>query len=313
MKYKLNIAIICFLVLLILPGPAVLADDVTSGQGTQISLDIVWQGDQTQDRPEWIEVELYRSVNGKDETVETRKISADQLKKGTDNTWTVLFSGLSGQSWEYAFKVDGASDITDLYAYSFAETGAGTDTRVFTYTHGTGSTDMTVTINWEDNNNQGNTRPDQYEISLFSPSDTSGTPERTVTLSAQNAVSGNSNQWTATITGLKEDPSSYAVSPTSQPDNYRSTVVRGTNQNQYNMTNTLVITATAGDSTQQNAEAAVTSAVNSLSYIPALDSGVLRSSWLNVLLLALLGGICWLSIQRHRMMVRRAKQRKKRR
>ena len=79
------------------------------------------------------------------------------------------------------------------------------------------------------------------------------------------------------------------------------------------MTNTLVITATAGDSTQQNAAAAVTSAVNSLSYIPALDSGVLRSSWLNVLLLALLGGICWLSIQRHRMMVRRAKQRKKRR
>ena len=103
MKYKLNIAIICFLVLLILPGPAVLADDVTSGQGTQISLDIVWQGDQTQDRPEWIEVELYRSVNGKDETVETRKISADQLKKGTDNTWTVLFSGLSGQSCAYAF------------------------------------------------------------------------------------------------------------------------------------------------------------------------------------------------------------------
>lgn len=36
------------------------------------------------------------------------------------------------------------------------------------------------------------------------------------------------------------------------------------------MTNTLVITATAGDSTQQNAAAAVTSAVNLLSYIPAL-------------------------------------------
>ncbi|MGI6109620.1 MAG: Cna B-type domain-containing protein [Eubacteriaceae bacterium] len=314
MKYKFNIFMLCLLVFLILPGSSgtVLADDVQGGQGTSVLLDIVWNGDTAADRPDAIYVELYRTVNGNEQTVEVRKISAQQLKNGTDNTWETVFTNLPGNTWEYAFRVDDVDKIASLYAYSFSESGAGTQTRTFNYTHGTGDTNMTVSVQWDDNNNSRNTRPEQYQVSLFSPSNTDGTPERVITLTSRNAAAGNSSLWTAEVTGLEEDPARYAVSPTNQPDNYQNSAVRGSTDDEYIMTNKLLV-ETVQDSAQQNAAAAVSSAATSLCYIPAVQNGVLKSGWLNFLVIILIGIVSWLCIQRHRLMVQQARRRNRKR
>lgn len=295
MKYKLKTLLILILVFLMLPwtGQVAKADDVKGTQGTTISLKIEFEGDDVSCRPDAIYVELYRSVDGTEQAIETRKITLDPTK----NSVTSLFSGLDGESWEYAFHVVGADDITDLYAYTFSETGAGTQKRVFTYTYGTGSTEMEITVNWSDDGDTENVRPDHYEINLFSLNDTSGVPERTITMTQKNATSSDPNVWKATVTGLKGDPSQYAISPTQASSDYVSRVVRGDTDSSYVMTNTYVVQSQ--ESVRQENASAVAGLVSTLQKRSDQDT-LLHQTWFNVLLILIIIVLSSLLISKHR-------------
>lgn len=303
MKYKLKTLLIIVLVFLMLPwtGQVAKADDVKGTQGTTISLKIVFEGDDVSCRPDAIYVELYRSVDGTEQTIETRKITLDPTK----NSVISLFSGLEGETWEYAFHVVGADDITDLYAYTFSETGAGTSQRVFTYTYGTGSTEMEITVNWSDDGDADNVRPDHYEISLFSLNDTSGVPERTITMTEKNASSDDPNVWTATVTGLSGDPSQYAISPTESSDDYVSRVVRGDTDASYVMTNTYVVSSQ--ESSRQENASAVAGIVSTLQQRSDQDS-LLHNTWFNVFLILLIIVLSSLLISKHRRIAERMRK-----
>lgn len=295
MKYKLKTLLILILVFLMLPwtGQVAKADDVKGTQGTTISLKIQFEGDDVSCRPDAIYVELYRSVDGTEQAIETRKITLDPTK----NSVTSLFSGLDGETWEYAFHVVGADDITDLYAYTFSETGAGTQKRVFTYTYGTGKTEMEITVNWSDDGDAGNVRPDHYEINLFSLDDTSGVPERTITMTEKNASSSDPNVWKATVTGLKGDPSQYAISPTQASSDYVSRVVRGDTDSSYVMTNTYVVQSQ--ESVRQENASAVAGLVSTLQKRSDQDT-LLHQTWFNVLLILIIIVLSSLLISKHR-------------
>lgn len=295
MKYKLKTFLIIVLVFLMLPwtGQVAKADDVRGTQGATISLKILFEGDDVSSRPDAIYVELYRSVDGTEQTIETRKITLDPKK----NSVTSLFTELDGETWEYAFRIVGADDITDLYAYTFSETGAGTAKRVFTYTYGTGKTEMEITVNWNDGGNSGKVRPDHYDISLFRLNDTSGVPERTITMTEKNASSGDPDVWKATVTGLSGDPSQYAISPAQTSEEYVSRVVRGDSDTSYVMTNTYVVQSQ--ESMRQENASAVAGIVSTLQQRSGQGS-LLRSTWFKVFLILVVIVLSFFLILKHR-------------
>lgn len=307
MKYKLNRLLIVILVFLTLPvfaGP-VHADDASGNQGTVIALDIKFEGDKPADRPKSITVELYRSVDGQEVPIDSRTLSA---KDASGSTWSTIFTGLDGPSYEYAFHVTGADSITDLYKYAFSETGAGTDRRTFEYALGTGSTKMEIEVDWNDDGDKAESRPDYYELNLFSLSNPSDQPERTLTLTRSNAASSDPNVWRATVSGLEDDPANYAVSPVSQPADYVNRVTRGEKQNIYIMTNTYVPQEALSGS---GSEAQVLSSAIGAVRFYGLSKKSLPVNMLNSVLIGAVIVLSAVLIRKHRRIVQEMRTKKK--
>lgn len=302
MKYKFNkFAGILFVFLLLAICTAPVLADTGPQDGTTVTLRINWAQDTSQDRPEAVYVELYRTVGDSEIVMDAKKLTA------TDN-WQAVFKNLPGQTYEYAFHVTGADPETALYAYHFNETGAGTANRSFTYTYGHGSTAMDVVVKWNDNADSAKKRPQKISVDLMNL--TTGEQERTIVMSAQDNETG-TGEWTAEVTGLEDDPANYYIVETDLPLGYSYMVTRGTKSSTYISTNTYAPGSTVmSQNTSTNAANAVAGAAAALTYKGTLTAkGVLGNDWLNAALLVSIAGISTLAIMRHRAMVRRKNRR----
>jgi hypothetical protein len=112
----------------------------TSSDTVDIDVDKVWEGDEGSDRPETIEIELWRSVEGRDE--EAAYIGYQTMTPDSSGDWqTITFSGLpatdsNGDAYVYTVRersVDGySSAVTGSQEEGFTITNtktaaAGTD------------------------------------------------------------------------------------------------------------------------------------------------------------------------------------------
>ena len=169
-------------------------------------------------RPSSVEFELYK--NG---------IATGTKKTLTGNNWTATFDNLpvyeDGQEITYTVK---EVDVPDGYTSS----GDGTEANGYTITNSytPDTTQITVTKQWEDNNNQDEKRPTSIEFELYKNGAATGT-KKTLT----------GNNWTATFDNLPvyEDGQkiTYTVKEVNVPDGYTSSG-DGTEANQYTITNT---------------------------------------------------------------------------
>lgn len=122
----------------------------------EIKASVNWDDAENQDaiRPEFVEAELYAG------DVSTGK----KVKLTADNKWTASFGEMDlkkdGKTIDYtlvATKVDGYDCVVE---------GSPAKGLVLKYSHTTYKTDVTVTTNWDDAENQDGIRPNTYSVQL---------------------------------------------------------------------------------------------------------------------------------------------------
>ena len=163
-----------------------------------------WEDQNNQDgnRPESITVNLLADGT----PVDRRTVQA-----GSDGTWTYQFTGLPKYQKGQAINYTVTEDAVDGYSTEIS----GYD---ITNRYTPGKTSVTVTKDWEDQNDQDGKRPDGVQVQLYADGKKSGDP---VTLNE-------ADNWTYTWTGLDEKSAGSAIRYTVQevkvPDGYTASV-----------------------------------------------------------------------------------------
>jgi hypothetical protein len=182
----------------------------TNTETVDVSGTVAWDDSDDQDevRPDSVTVNLLQDG----EVVDTALVEAD-----TDGTWSFSFADLAkydSDGNEYIYTVSEGA-VTD---YTTAVTGSVSTGFTITNTHETETTSVSVSKTWDDNDDQGGTRPDSVTVQLY----------------ADGAVYGDAvelsddNGWAYTWTGLDAysdgEATTYTVEETDVPDGYTSTV-----------------------------------------------------------------------------------------
>ena len=140
-------------------------------QGT-INIYASWHDEQNRDgkRPSSIQVDLYKQVDGDKQFVKTYTVTA-----GRDNSWTYKVSGLplhkNGHEVKYLADLsdDFRQNLQDTYGYTVSMEGP---TVHLYYTPNVGY--VTGHINWSDNNDNDNLRPDSITGTLYANGKSTG-------------------------------------------------------------------------------------------------------------------------------------------
>ena len=159
---------------------------------TKVTITKIWDDANNQDgkRPESITVRLLANGNQVGEPITMSKENAADA-----NTWTYTVTGLEkyanqGQPVVYTVTEDAIDPELDYVAVA--------DQLTVTNTHIPEVKDVTVTKIWDDANNQDGKRPASVTINLLA----NGEKVDAVTLTADNAVEDDSNQWSYTFEGV---------------------------------------------------------------------------------------------------------------
>ena len=159
---------------------------------TEVTITKIWDDANNQDgkRPESITVRLLANGNQVGEPITMSKENAADA-----NTWTYIVTGLDkyanqGQPVVYTVTEDAIDPALDYVAAA--------DQLTITNTHIPEVKDVTVTKIWDDANNQDGKRPASVTINLLANDEKVGE----VTLTAENAVEGDANQWSYTFEGV---------------------------------------------------------------------------------------------------------------
>lgn len=298
---RLKIIPLCWMVIFLLGvliQPA-FADDSSKDNKT-ISLTINWLDDTSKDRPESITIELYRSVDGQEYPMDSKVLTS--ANGVSSNCWKTSFTYYYGEVWEYAFKILGTEPTTGLYNYQLLESGNGTNQYTFDFLYGHGQTEMTIIAEWEDDTDSLDERPESITVDLISL-EGDQVPERSVILTGK----ADDNKWSATVSGLDYDPSSYYIVVKNLPKTYSNLITRGEESNIYVSTNTYVGEVIEGSMTPSSDLSSIingfseTVSVNNKS----LSNGVINNFWLNLLILVLIVVLSGLAILKHRELVRK--------
>ena len=159
-----------------------------------------------------ITVQLWRTTDknlvGQTEG-DVEKVAGKTAILSAANNWKVVFDQLD--------KVNEQNEKYYYYAIEEGDSGSGIEVK---YDHGEpdentvaftttiinkGFTDITVTKTWQDDNDAQDLRPDTLKLTLYrKPAVTEQEKVDEVTLSAEDAQSGNSNVWTYTFQDLPD-------------------------------------------------------------------------------------------------------------
>lgn len=190
----------------------------STDQGT-VYLYASWHDDQNRDgkRPSSIQVDLYKQADGVKTFVKTYTVTA-----GKDNSWTYKITNLplseGGKQITYLADVsdDFRNNLKDTYGYTVSMEGSNVH---LYYTPSVGY--VTGHINWNDNNNNDNIRPDKVVGELYANGKATG----------QTLEFNKSNDWTQTWQdvasyynnkGATGTPVVYTIKVTT-PDGYEVT------------------------------------------------------------------------------------------
>lgn len=190
----------------------------STDQGT-VYLYASWHDDQNRDgkRPSSIQVDLNKQVDGVKTFVKTYTVTA-----GNDNSWTYKITNLplseGGKPITYLADVsdDFRNNLKDTYGYTVSMEGSNVH---LYYTPSVGY--VTGHINWSDNNNNDNIRPDKVVGELYANGKATG----------QTLEFNKSNDWTQTWQdvasyynnkGATGTPVVYTIKVTT-PDGYEVT------------------------------------------------------------------------------------------
>ena len=193
---------------------------------TQVTVTKQWVDSNNQDnkRPSELKIALYKKVgNGVEEFVREATMT------GTGNTWAGRFTDLpvyeNGQKITYTVK---EVNVPNGYTAS----GDGTEENNYTITNSytPETTQITVTKQWNDNNNQDGKRPESVEVELY---------KNGVATGETKELTGDT--WTASFTNLpvyeNGQEITYTVKEVNVPDGYTASG-DGTEENSYTITNT---------------------------------------------------------------------------
>jgi pilin isopeptide linkage protein len=208
-------------------------DNVHTPETISVSATNVWDDGNDQDglRPDSVTVQLY--ANG--------TASGDAVELNAENNWASTWSDLAVYSGgqEITYTVE-ETNVPDGYTASI--TGDATTGFTITNTHTPETFSVSVAKVWNDNSDQDGLRPDSVTVQLYANGVASGDA---IVLNAGNA-------WTYTWTDLDKYSNgqeiTYTVAETNVPDGYTS-VVTGDTTSGFTITNTLITTTGATDST----------------------------------------------------------------
>ena len=177
----------------------------------------IWNDNNNQDgkRPESVTVRIWNGATEVDHKVVTE-----------ETNWKYTFENLpkyeNGETIRYRITEDAVADYTAEVEFPNVEN-----------THTPGKTSVSVTKNWDDNDNQDGKRPASVIVTLVADSTET---DQTITLNA-------ANNWTASFTDLDEYKNGtkivYTVKEETAPG-YEAPVITTTATNSYTITNTRV-------------------------------------------------------------------------
>ncbi len=193
---------------------------------TQVTVTKQWVDSNNQDnkRPSELKIALYKKVgNGAEEFVKNATMT------GTGNTWAGRFTDLpvyeNGEKITYTVK-----EVNVPNGYTARGDGTEENNYTITNSYTPETTQITVTKQWNDNNNQDGKRPESVEVELY---------KNGVATGETKELTGDT--WTASFTNLpvyeNGQEITYTVKEVNVPDGY-TVSGDGTEENSYTITNT---------------------------------------------------------------------------
>ena len=189
---------------------------------TEVTVNKTWDDNTDQDgiRPSTITVKLY--ADGK--YLKDQKITPDANGK-----WTYTFTGLDKKANGIDIKYTVVEEKVDGYEQPVYSEDNGIIT--ITNTHTPATTEITVTKDWADNNNEYSIRPEEIKVQLYADGNKQG----------EEVSLNEGNNWSYTFKDLAQKANGenieYTVRETTNLTGYTSTI--SSSENGYVITNTL--------------------------------------------------------------------------
>ena len=189
---------------------------------TEVTVNKTWDDNTDQDgiRPSTITVKLY--ADGK--YLKDQKITPDANGK-----WTYTFTGLDKKANGIDIKYTVVEEKVDGYEQPVYSEDNGIIT--ITNTHTPATTEITVTKDWADNNNEYSIRPEEIKVQLYADGNKQG----------EEVSLNEGNNWSYTFKDLAQKTNGnnieYTVKETTNLTGYTSTI--SSSENGYVITNTL--------------------------------------------------------------------------
>ena len=217
---------------------------------TNITVNKIWNDNETQSarRPESIII----MVKNGDQIVQEKEVTKANELQGKENQWTVTFTGLpkydeNGQEIEYTVD-EKEKNTNDLYFYDkeITEVQDNQATIRNTFVKPDDTINLTVTKNWEDNNNENNKRPTAIKVEVKAE----GQTVKEQIINKTNEVSEDSNEWRYTFEDLPKynengEEIEYAVEEKAIGENdlefYDKAKITGDMETGYIITNTFKV------------------------------------------------------------------------
>lgn len=171
----------------------------TKPETVSMTATVVWQDGDNQDaiRPSELKVQLYNGENASGDPV--------TMKAGTDGKWAYAFTDLA-KDGQWTVKVVSAPEG---YTVTTSVDEGGNVTIICVHTPAT--TSYTVTVNWNDGNDQLKQRPDSVQVQLYKVVTTDDGNKRVNVGSPVTIKADNSGKWTYTFTDLAKYAAGTAV------------------------------------------------------------------------------------------------------
>ncbi len=174
-----------------------------------VTITKVWDDNKNQDGIRPTSITLNLMVEGRTEPFRTVTINAPSTTNNTAESWTYTFEKLpeviDGKKAVYTVDEPNANVPTNYERT--AQSGLSV-----TNTHKPGETTITVKKHWDDNNDQDDVRPDEVEFQLYA-----GTEKAKYADGKEVPViklSGNTNDWSYTYSGLPEKANGETITYT---------------------------------------------------------------------------------------------------
>ena len=160
---------------------------------------VVWQDGDNQDaiRPSELKIQLYNGENASGDPV--------TMKAGTDGNWAYAFNGLA-KDGKWTVKV-----VSNPEGYTVTTSVDEGGNVKITCVHTPATTSYTVTVNWNDGNDQLKQRPDSVQVQLYKVVTTDDGNKRVNVGSPVTIKANDSGKWTYTFTDLAKYAAGTAV------------------------------------------------------------------------------------------------------